>query len=152
MSTDRFDLPPTRDGREQFAIIERDPSREQLKAIERHGRQALRSDQSMDGEDWMIVTLCEDWTVYDRAGNPVPLRTGKAFDQIPGYVLAPLVRELEAVIAGVDRGNAMSQVTAVVRNLAALLPDDGAKRVDDLLAELHETFGVTPPNRETQES
>lgn len=152
MATDRFDLPPGPDGQEQFAIIERRPTREQLKAVERHSRQAMRSDQAMDAEDWMIVTLCEEWTVYAKDGTPAALRTGKPFDQIHADVLAPLINELTAIVASVDRGNAMQQITATLRNMSATLPDDSARRVDDLITDLHDAFGVTPPNRGSQES
>lgn len=150
MSLERFDLPKTPDDREQFAMIERRPTRAQLKEIERRTRQALRSDVAMDAEDWMVVTLCSEWTVYDRDGNPVQLHTGKAFDAIPADVLQPLIDECNAVVSSVNRGDAMAQVTATLRNMAWKLDEDQSRRLDDLLAEIHGLFGVTPPNREAQ--
>ena len=142
----RFDLPATRDGREQWAMIERQPDRAQLKEIERRGRQALRSDVAMDGEDWIIVTLVTEWQVYDKNGEQVPLRTGKAMDAIPAAVLSPLIDELTGIIESTNRGRAMAQVGAALRNMALTLDTEKAQRVDDLLAELHSLFGVTDPN------
>ena len=142
----RFDLPATRDGREQWAMIERQPDRAQLKEIERRGRQALRSDVAMDGEDWIIVTLVTEWQVYDKNGEPVPLRTGKAMDAIPAAVLSPLIDELTGITESVNRGRAMAQVGAALRNMALTLDPEKAQRVDDLLAELHALFGVAAPN------
>lgn len=150
MATDRFDLPPASDGREQFAMIERRPDRAQMKAMERHTRQALRGDQAMDAEDWMLVTLCTEWTVYDRDGNPVPLRTGAALDKVPADVLQPLIDELNGVVSAVNRGGAMQQITAALRNMAWSLEEDKAARLNDLVAEIHGLFGVTPPNGTSQ--
>lgn len=150
MATQRFDLPPGPEGQEQYAMVERRPTREQMKEIERRTRQALRTDVAMDAEDWMVVTLVTEWQVFDRDGNPVPLRTGKAFDAIPADALQPLVDECNAVVASVNRGNAMAQITATLRSLSWSLDEEQAKRLSDITSELHSLFGVTPPNATTQ--
>lgn len=150
MSTERIDLAPTPDGKEQWAMVERRPTRAQLKEIERRTRQALRTDQAMDAEDWMVVTLVSEWTVYGADGQVVPLRTGKALDDVPADVLAPLVDECNGIVGAVNRGNAMSQISTTLRNMAWSLEEDKAARLDDLIGELQGLFGVTPPNREAQ--
>jgi hypothetical protein len=150
MATERFDMPAGLAGQEQYAMVERRPTREQIKEIERRTRQALRGDQAMDAEDWMVVTLVTEWQVFDRDGNPVPLRTGKAFDAIQADVLQPLVDECNAVVASVNRGNAMAQITSTLRSMAWSLDEQQAARLSDLTDELHTLFGVTPPNRTAQ--
>lgn len=150
MATDRFPLLPGPDGQEQYAMIERRPTRGQLKEVGRRNRQAEAAGDPLEGHHWMIVTLCDELVVYDADGNPVPKRTGKAMDDVPADVLQPLINELRGVIASVDRGGAMEEITTTLRNMAWTLDENRASRLQELLGELHEVFGVTPPNASGQ--
>ena len=147
---ERFDLAPHPEKGEQFAMIERRPTREQMKAVERGVRRELNSGRGMDAEDQLVVALTREWQVYDGRGDVVPLRTGPAMDRVPADTLQPLIDELNAVVAAVNRGNALRETSAVLRNMAFALDPEKASRLTDLVDEVHGLFGVTPPNRETQ--
>lgn len=152
MSTDRFDLLPGPDGQEQWAMIDRRPTRGQIKEASRRNRQAVNAGTPLEGQDWVVALLCPEWTVYGADGKqlPSPPRTGKAMDDLPADVLQPLIVELNGVINAVDRGGALLDVTSTLRSLAWSLDEAGTSRLEELVSGLQELFGVTPPNASDQ--
>lgn len=150
MSIERYDLAPTKDGKEQWADIERRPTRLQMKKIEVGQRRALRGDQALDAEDVLMAVLVSDWVVYTADGKtvPIPAQGTKALDEVPGDVMAPLIDELSGVIASINRGNAMSQIASTLTNMSWTLSDDDAARLRDLISDIQGLFGVTPPNQQ----
>lgn len=150
MSTERFPLPRTPDGKEQWADIERRPTRDQVKAIARRTRQALApGGEPLDAEDWTIATLCTGWQVYRDDGSevPSPPNTKDMGAGFPAETTAALMEELNAVVASINRGGAMAQITATLDAMAWSLDDAQTSRFRELKDELHALFGVTPPNR-----
>lgn len=148
MSLTRFDLPPTEDGREQFAMLERRPDRDQMADIERRVRQASRNDSETEAQNGLMAVLVDSWTVYDRKGEtvPPPSQSIKALGRVHADLLVPLIKECRAIVEGVDRGGAIEQVSATIRQLALILDDEKHARVEAIVAELTELFGVPDPN------
>lgn len=148
MSIERFDLPATPDGREQSAMLERRPDRDQLRDVERRVRQASRNDSEVEAQDGLMAVLVDAWTVYDRAGElvPPPRQGGKALGRVPADLLVPLIKECRAIVESVDRGGATEQVAATIRQLALVLDDERSDRVEALVKELLDIFGVPDPN------
>lgn len=149
-AVERFPLPPHPTMGEQWADIERRPTREQMKAIERTTRRELRGDQAMNAEDWLILALTQSWQVYDIKGQEVPLLVGPLMDHIQGDLVQPLIDELHAVSRTVNRGSALQSIAAMLDNMAWSLSDTDAARMRDLVSEIQSLFGVAPPNASDQ--
>lgn len=147
MSIERFDLAPADDGREQYAMIERRPTRDQLKEIEKKLRQAHGLET--EAQDGLMAVLVDSWVLFDRDGNvvPPPRQGTKALGRVDAHFMAPLITELASVVEAVDRGKAIAQVRATLLLLSAqALDSEKAERVEAIADELDAIFEATPPN------
>lgn len=146
MAIERFDLAPADDGREQYAMIERRPTRDQIKDIERKVRQS--GGLETVAQEALVSVLVESWVLYDKDGEVVPpLSHGKkGWGRVPGDTVLPLVMECSTIIDLVNRPRALAQLRSTLLQLAGPLDDEQAERVAAIADELDGIFGVTPPN------
>ena len=112
---------------------ETDPSRKQLKEIERLTRQALDTDTpSMNTEDALILTLVKGWSFAGEDGAPIAVSRA-AIDILPGSKTQPMLEDLAAIYDFARGANPSQRLDASWRMCLETLSVEKRER----MAELH---------------
>lgn len=140
MDITRFALP---DG--QWADIHRRPSHGQMKQITKWTQAAIDSQEWLDTEDALLLTLVDSWHVVDADGKDIPLKR-ESLDGVPQEIITRLSDELQVVTDAIRPDVAGADVSRRLHNLADRVvadPKDKAQMVK-LAAEFDKIMGLSP--------